>query len=174
MNRRFAVWFFAGSVLLAISCGYHVGGKADTMPKAIQTIAIPPFTTLTMRYTLTDELPRQIGREFTSRTRFAVVNNPAQADAVLNGTINSAIAVPTIYDPASGKATSVQVVINLTVKLLEQRTGKILYSRANWGIREDYELAVDPHQFFNESGPALDRLSQDVARDLVSAVVEDF
>ena len=79
-----------------------------------------------MRYTLTDELPREIGREFNSRTRFAIVNNPAEADAVLNGTINSAVAIPTIYDPSSGKATSVQVVVNLTVKLLEQRTGKSL------------------------------------------------
>jgi hypothetical protein len=174
MTRGLGFCLLEGALLLAISCGYHVGGQADTMPKAVQTIAIPPFATFTMRYTLTDELPREIGREFASRTRFVIVNNPAQADAVLNGTINSAIAIPTIYDPGSGKATSVQVVVNLTVKLLEQRTGKVLYSRANWGIREDYELAVDPHQFFNESGPALDRLSRDVARDLVSAVVEDF
>ncbi len=174
MFRYAPLSLLAATLLFDLSCGYHVGGQADMMPKSVRTIAIPPFVTLTMRYTLTDELPREIGREFNSRTRFAIVNNPAEADAVLNGTINSAVAIPTIYDPSSGKATSVQVVVNLTVKLLEQRTGKVLYSRVNWGIREDYELAVDPHQFFNESGPALDRLSRDVARDLVSAVVEDF
>lgn len=144
------------------------------MPREVRTIAIPPFSTATMRYTLTDSLPLEIGREFSSRTRFIVVRNPAEADAVLQGTINSAIAIPSIYDPGSGKATSVQVLINLTVKLLDQKTGKLLYSRVNWGLREDYQLAVDPHQFFNESGPALDRLSRDVARDLVSSVVEDF
>ncbi len=165
----------AGAILAAtLSCGYHVGGKADMVPKSIRTISIPPFTTLTTRYTLTDELPREIGREFSARTRFVIVNNPPEADAVLIGTINSAFASPVIYDPGSGKATTVQLVVNLSVKLLDQKTGKVLYSRVNWGIREDYELAVDPHQFFNESGPALDRLSRDVARDLVSSVVENF
>jgi hypothetical protein len=159
---------------MVVSCGYHVGGTADLIPKNIRTIAIPPFATLTTRYTLTDELPRQIGREFSARTRFLIVNDPAEADAILRGTINTALAVPTIYDPGSGKATSVAVVVNLTVNLVDQRTGKALYTRANWAIREDYELAVDAHQFFNESGPALDRLSGDVARDLVSGVVENF
>ncbi len=174
MTRRSAVCLLGAVPISGISCGYHVGGTADLIPKNVRTIAIPPFSTLTTRYTLTDELPRQIGREFRARTRFVIVNNPAEADAVLNGTINTAVTVPTIYDPSSGKATSVQVVVNLTVKLLDQRTGKVLYNRANWGIREDYELAVDPHQFFNESGPALDRLSGDVARDLVSGVIENF
>ncbi len=103
-----------------------------------------------------------------------IVTNPSEADAVLNGTVNSAFAFPTIFNPSSGTATTVQLLVNVTVKLIDQKTGNVLYSRANWGIREDYELAVDPHQFFNESGPAQDRLCRDVARDLVSSVVENF
>ncbi len=174
MKRRWAmllVWAYAG---VAVSCGYHVGGTADTMPKSVRTIAIPAFNAFTARYALVDELPREIGREFSSRTRFSIVTDPTEADAVLNGTVNSAQSFPTIFDPGSGKAISVALVVNVSVKLIEQRTGKVLYARPNWSIREDYELAVDPHQFFNESGPAQDRLCRDVARDLVSAVVEDF
>ncbi len=162
------------SAAATVSCGYHVGGKADLMPKNVRTIAIPAFSAFTARYALVDELPQQIAREFSSRTRFVIVNDPTAADAVLNGTVNSASAYPTIFDPASGKATSVQLLVTVTVKLIEQRTGKVLYSRVNWGIREDYELAVDPHQFFDESGPAQDRLCRDVARDLVSSVIENF
>ena len=173
MNTTLAALMLVATITTA-SCGYHVGGKADAMPQAVRTIAIPPFATVTARYQLVDELPQQIGREFSSRTRFVIVPNIADADAVLNGSINSANAFPTIFDPASGKATSVEVLLNLSVKLIEQKTGKVLYSRANWAIREDYELAVDPHQFFDESGPALDRLCRDASRDLVSAVVENF
>lgn len=157
-----------------VSCGYHVGGKADTLPKSVQTIAIPAFSTLTARYKLVDGLPQQIAREFRARTRYVIVTNPADADVVLSGNINSANAYPTIYDPVSNKATSVQIVVNLTVKLFEQSTGKVLFSRVNWSLREDYQLAVDPHQFFNESGPALDRLSNNIARDMVSAITENF
>ncbi len=172
-RSAFAVMVVWSSTAM-VSCGYHVGGRADLMPKNVRTIAIPAFNAFTARYALVDELPQQIAREFSSRTRFVIVNDPAEADAVLNGTVNAAFAFPTIFDPASGKATSVQLLVNVTVKLIEQRTGKVLFSRANWGIREDYELAVDPHQFFDESGPAQDRLCRDVARDLVSSVVENF
>ena len=174
MTRRAAASVIGAGSLLLASCGYHVGGKADLLPKAVQTISIPAFWTSSNRYTLSDKLPRDIGREFVARTRFTVVNNPAEADALLNGTINSAFVAPQIYDPSSGKATSVQFIVVLTIKLVERRTGRILFSRAGWALRQNYEVAVDPHQFFNESSPALDRLSRDMARDLVSSIVENF
>jgi PBP1b-binding outer membrane lipoprotein LpoB len=161
-------------LLLASSCGYHVAGKADLVPKSIQTIAIPPFKTVTSRYKLVDMLPQAIGTEFLTRTRFKVVNDPTQADAVLSGTINAAYVNPNVGDPSTGVSISIRVMIVMTVKLTERSTGKVLYSRANWAMHQDYAAAVAPHQLFDESGPAFDRLSRDVARDLVSAVVENF
>jgi Lipopolysaccharide-assembly len=163
----------AGAVA-ASSCGYHVGGKADLVPKSIQTIAIPAFVSSSVRYKLMDILPQQIGREFIARTRFRVLDNPSEADAILNGSINAAQVFPTIYDPTSGKATSVQVLVVVTVNFLERATGKVLYSRPNMAFRQNYSIAVDPHQFFDESGPAFDRVSRDLARDIVSAIVENF
>ncbi len=157
-----------------LSCGYHVGGKADLVPKGVQTIAVPSFSTLTTRYKLVDTLPQQIGREFIARTRFRIVNNPNDADAVLHGSINSVFAAPIVYDPLSGKATSLAITVVLSVSLVERSTGRVLFSRSNLGFRQNYEVAVDPHQFFDESGPALDRLSRDVARDVVSAIAEGF
>ena len=38
MTRR--VFAAAGGMLALVSCGYHVGGKADLVPKGIETIAI--------------------------------------------------------------------------------------------------------------------------------------
>ena len=178
MNRRAGLSGLSASIMLgalsAISCGYHVGGKADLMPKSIQTIAIPAFTTFTMRYKLVDVLPQQIGREFIARTRFRIVEDPTNADAVLTGSINSAQVYPAVFDPTSGKATTVQAVVSLTVTLREQATGRTLYSRANFTFRQNYDVAVDPHQFFDESGPAFDRMSRDIARDVVSAIAENF
>ena len=159
----------------AVSCGYHVGGKADLVPKSIQTIAIPAFAgSSAARYKLMDALPQQIGREFIARTRFRVVENPSEADAVLNGSLNAAGVAPTVYDPTSGKATSVQAVVVVSINLLERATGKVLFSRPNIAFRQNYSIAVDPHQFFDESGPAFDRISRDLARDIVSAIVENF
>ena len=162
------------SVAGLLSCGYHVGGKADLLPKGIQTIAIPAFTTATMRYRLVDLLPQQIGREFVQRTRFRITTDPSEADAILYGSINSATVGAVAFDPASGKSTSLAITVGLSVRLVERSTGRVLFSRPNIGFHQNYEVAVDPHQFFDESGPALDRLSHDVARDLVSAITENF
>jgi hypothetical protein len=50
----------------------------------------------------------------------------------------------------------------------------VLYSSANAGYTEKYEYAIDPHQYFDESGPALMRLDRNLARDLVSSILENF
>ncbi len=171
---------FRGALLImaavagSLSCGYHVGGKADLVPKSIQTIAIPSFSTLTTQYRLIDRLPQQIGREFIARSRFRIVNDPSEADAVLNGSINTATVYPVLFDPASGKATSVGVTVIVTITLVERSTGRVLFSRPNLAFQQNYDEAVDPHQFFDESGPALDRLGRDLAHDVVSAILENF
>jgi hypothetical protein len=160
--------------LLVASCGYHAGGKADLLPKSIQTIAVPPFSSSATQYRLPDLLANDIAREFNTRTRFTTVKDPSVADAVLNGNINSIYVVPTVSDPVTGKATSVQVIATLTVKLVQRETGRVLFSRPNFQVRSFFEISTDPHQYFDESGPAYDRLSQTVAQDVVSAVVENF
>jgi hypothetical protein len=162
------------AAVMLVSCGYHVGGKAETMPKGIQTIAIPAFHTGTTQYKLVDALPEAIGREFIARTRYRVINNPAEADAVLEGTINNVFEAPTIFDPASGSASVAQIWVFVSMKLVERTTGRVLYSSVNAGYHENYEYAIDPHQYFDESQAALLRLDRNLARDLVSNILENF
>lgn len=102
------------------------------------------------------------------------MNNPSEADAVLNGSINTVTEYPTIFDPTSGKATSIQITVSVTLHLIERATGRDLYSRVNLMSRENYEIAVDPHQFFDERDPAFARLSRNLAHDIVSAIMENF
>lgn len=161
-------------ILVLSSCGYHVSGNSDLIPKSIQTIAIPPFATNVTQYQLPDEVANAIGREFSMRTRFTPVKDAATADAVLNGSINSVYIVPTVSDPTTGKATSVQIVAVISVKLVQRTTGRVLYSRPGYQVRSYFEIATDQHQYFDESGPAYDRLSRTIAQDVVSGVVENF
>jgi hypothetical protein len=164
----------ASTLLLLSSCGYHVGGKADLLPRNIQTIAIPPFATTSSSYKLVDSMPQAIATEFLTRTRFRIVNEEGRADAVLHGTIVSARAYPNVADPNTGRSISIRVVVVLAVKLIDSHTGQVLFARPNLPVRQDYEAATQPHELFDESGPALDRLNRDVAHDLVSAIVENF
>ena len=74
-------------------------------------------------------LPADITREFISRTRYRIVADPSKADAVLTGAVINFVAYPTIFDPASGRATGVQVVVNVQLTLTDRATGKVLFTR---------------------------------------------
>ena len=169
----------AGPLALALSitlasCGYHVSGKADLLPKRIRTIAIPAFGNATTKIKLSERLASALTREFISRTRYRIVADPNQAEAILTGAVINFYSYPTIFDPASGRASSVQAAVILQVTLTDRSNNAVLFTRPNFEVRERYEISIDPRAYFEESDAAMDRLSRDVARSVVSAVLENF
>ena len=161
------------SVILS-SCGYRFAATDTGLPKTIHTIAIPAFNNLTVRYKLTDQLPEAISREFLTRTRYKIVSDPNTADAVLRGAVNSYAFNPTIFDPATGRAAYAELRVTVTVSLTERATGKVFFERKNFDVRETYQISPNATQYFEESDPALKRAGQQVARSVVSAVLENF
>jgi RNase P/RNase MRP subunit p29 len=161
-------------VLGLCNCGYHVAGKADLVPKTIHTIAVPAFTNITTRYKLTDHLPEAISHEFIARTRFKIVNDPNQADAVLRGSVINYVSYPTIFDQATGRASGLQINLTMQVSLVDRVTGKVIFTRPSFEMHQRYEISIKAGPYFEESDAALDRLSRDVARDVVSAIMESF
>lgn len=164
----------ACAALSTSGCGYHVSGHADLLPKTIRTIAVPAFGNATVRYKLSDRLAQAITREFLSRTRYRVIHNENEADAILRGSVVNLMAFPTTFDTATGRAAGVQVSVGLQLTLHERATGKVLYQNPGMEVRERYEISVDPVAYFEESDTALDRLSISVARAVVSAILENF
>ena len=171
--KRGSIITLASAALLA-SCGYHTGGHTDLLPSTIKTIAIPPFTNTTTRYKITDGLPEAITREFTSRTRYKIVVNPEAADAVLHGAVTNYSSAATVFDPTTGRASAVDIHILLRLSLEERATGKILFTRPVMDVRERYQISVDPGAFFEESDDAVKRASEQTARQVVSAILENF
>jgi RNase P/RNase MRP subunit p29 len=156
------------------ACGYHTGGRADLLPTTIQTIAIPPFTNASNRYKITDVMAEAITREFISRTRYKIVPNPDAADAILHGAVVNYTAGTTVVDPTTGRATAVDIHIYLRLTLEERATGKILFQRPSMEVRERYQVSVNPSAFFEESDDAVARASEQTARQVVSAILENF
>ena len=164
-------------VLLVVafsSCGYHVAGQADLVPRTVKTIAVPAWANGTTRYKLTDHIPEAISREFLTRTRYKVVSDVNEADAVLRGTVIKYSAYATVVTRDTGRATVVQLYLTMQVSLTERATGKVLFNRPSFDIRDNYEISVDPAQYFDESDAALDRASQHVAKQVVSSVLNNF
>jgi lipopolysaccharide assembly LptE-like protein len=164
-------------LLMAIgagSCGYHVAGHADLVPKTVRNIAIPAFTNATTHYRLTDQLPEAIARELITRTRYHIVSNSEAADAVLRGTVLGYTAFPTVFDPVTSRASAVELHVTMQVSLVERATGKVLYSRPNFEVRERYQISTDVSAFIEESDAAVTRASQQTARQVVSSLLENF
>src|SRR3954467_9272370 len=99
---KYAVLAIAAIALTG--CGYHVSGHADLLPATIKTIAIPAVDNLTNRYKLSDRLASAMTREFISRTRYKIVADPNQADAVLKAAVVNYYSYPVVSDQASGRA----------------------------------------------------------------------
>lgn len=163
----------AASLALA-GCGYHVAGRADLVPRHVRTIAIPAFANATIHYTLTQSLPEAIGREFIRRTRYRIVADPAEADATLEGSVLQYFSYPTVTDPATGRAAGVQMILVLDIKLREVTTGSVLFERPGLVVQHRYEISSDQLAYLEESDAAFERISAEVARSVVSAILENF
>jgi outer membrane lipopolysaccharide assembly protein LptE/RlpB len=170
---------FAGLVFLIVlgmttACGYHTAGHTAQLPESLTTIAVPPFKNETLTYRIDQMLTASVVREFTTRTRYHVISDPADdADATLRGTLLSTTASPLTYDTSTGRAASVLVVVSMKVSLTD-RSGKVLYQNPSYLFREQYEVSQDLSSFFEEDSPAFRRLSQDFARTLVANILEGF
>jgi outer membrane lipopolysaccharide assembly protein LptE/RlpB len=162
------------TVLFSTACGYHTAGHSITLPANVQTIAIPAFVNQTQTYKIEQKLTAAVVREMVTRTHYHVLNEPSDsADATLRGTVISTSTSPLTYDSQTGRASSALVVVTARVTLTD-RQGKILYENPSYLFREEYEVSRELSSFFEEDSPALQRLSREFARTLVSNVLEGF
>lgn len=158
----------------AASCGYKTAGKAARLPQDLHTIAFAGFVNQTQTYRIEQVLTGAVVREFAARTHYRVLNRESgDADAVLHGTVVGAELAPLTYDSRTGRASSGLVTVTLRVSLVD-RQGKVLFENQNYQFREQYQISREITSFFEEDSPAVDRMSRDFARTLVSNIVEAY
>jgi outer membrane lipopolysaccharide assembly protein LptE/RlpB len=158
---------------LLSNCGYTVAGKANRLPKNVHVLAVPVFINQTQTYRIEQILTHDVVREFLGRTKYQVITDAKDADATLKGTVLSAQASPLTYDAQSGRISSAVVTVTMKVTLTD-KTGRILFENPNYTFREQYQVSREVTSFFEEETPALQRMSQDFARTLVSDILEAF
>ena len=162
---------------------------ASRLPPGLKVIAIPALQNDTSRYRIEQIMTEAVVHEFLARTKYRIVSSEESADAVLRGEITAVDATPVVFDttPAAttttvppnvntttARATTMLVSVHMKVRLEERDTKNVLYKSDNYLFREPYEVSTDPSKFFDEQGPALDRMSRDFAARLVSDVLENF
>ncbi len=161
-------------LLLFTACGYHAAGQATRITPDVKTIAVPPFKNLSSTFHIEQQLTAAVTREFLERTHYRILSNPTDADAVLRGTVKEVRARAITFDVNTGLATSLQVQVTAEVKLEDIHSHKLLFSNSNYVYYEEYQVSETPSALFEEDKPALDRLSRDLARTLVTDILENF
>jgi len=174
-GRTLALWMTTLVVpLVVLGCGYHVAGHASQLPAEWTDIAVPAFKNDTTTYRIEQRMTEAVIREFITRTKYRVVQDPKSADAVLHGEVLSIETDPVLFQATTGEVTTMLVTVHTKVELIDNKTEKPVYKNDDMVFRDEYQISTDVKSFFQEQDPALDRMSRDLASHLVSNVLENF
>ena len=162
------------TIVTLCCCGSHVAGHSNRLPENVKVLAVPMFVNQTQTYHIEQTLTRDVVRELVGRTHYKIVLDAGDsADATLKGTVLSAQTAPLTYDPQTGRISSSLVTVTMKVSLTEAG-GRVLFENLNYTFREQYQVSANAASFFSEETPALQRMSRDFARTLVSDILEGF
>jgi outer membrane lipopolysaccharide assembly protein LptE/RlpB len=178
-KRRFVL---ATVLLLAVAsltgCGYSLAGRGSSLPPYVRSIGIPLFVNSTPIYELEQQLTQRVRLEFIGRGKYQVVPDATGTDAVLNGEITQVAFQPTAFN-AQQQASRYAITVVVKVELKDLKQNKTLYENPGLTFRDEYEVTTgansgDVGTFLGQNKDALDRLSQDFARSVVSTILEAF
>jgi hypothetical protein len=133
------------------------------------TIAVPTFTNRTTTYRIEQRITDAVRQELIKKTRYKVVPEET-GDVVMAGEVLSFIAVPIIFNQ-QGRGSSYSLLVDMSVRLTESSTGKVLFQNDRWTFREVFELAQNSSNFVPEDTPAVERLARRFASTLVASML---
>lgn len=173
-SRRQVLGWMATLLLVTTSCGYHTSAHGVRLPADMHTIYVPAFVNLTHTYHIEELLTAAVVRELRSRTNYRIVTtNDGTVDATLNGTVLYTGIAPLTYNSETGGISSSLVYVGMKVSLVN-RKGKVLWDNPNFVYREQYQIANNGKNFFNEESPALERMAASFSQTLVSDMLEAY
>lgn len=167
--------------MVSASCGYALAGQGNFLPGYITTIGIPTFTNLTSYFDLAQMSTDKVRTQFIGRGKYKVLPEATGADAVLNGTITGISIVPTAFG-AGQQASRYVIMVTANVELRDVQKNTVLWSNPSVIVREEYDAGtasaadavIDASAFFNRETDAVQRITDEFARTVVSSILEAF
>jgi hypothetical protein len=178
MNMKLSRGLLLLVVLLAhTGCGYSLAGRGSFLPAYIQRIGIPVFENETAVFDLNRQVTERVRSEFIGRGKYTIVPESTGVDAVLTGTIASVTLTPVAFNTQQ-QATRYALVLTARVEFKDMRANKVLWSNQSMQYREEFPLDVtatlDTSTFLGQDVNARERMANEFARALVSAILEAF
>jgi hypothetical protein len=168
----------AGS-LAASACGYTLAGRGSFLPASIRTVGIPTFTNHSTVFNLETLLSEKVRSEFIGRGRYKVLPQDSGVDAVLIGDVAAVGVTPTSFNAAQ-LASRYVITMTASIQFRDLRENKLLWENPSVTYRQEYEASatgnvqIDPNAFLSQEANALDRVSTEFARAIVSSILEAF
>lgn len=177
MRMKMSAAVLALVVVLQAGCGYSLAGRGSFLPAYIQRIGVPLFLNNTAVFDLDRQITDKVRSEFIGRGKYTIVPDSTGVDGLLTGTITAVTLTPVAFN-TSQQATRYALTLTAQVDFKDMRTNKILWSNPSMAYREEFALnptnALDPTSFLGQDVNARERMANEFARALVSAILEAF
>jgi hypothetical protein len=168
-----------GASLALSSCGYALAGRGASLPDYIRIIGVPMFGNRTPYSPVEQIFTEKVRVEFQSRGRYQVLPTETGVDGIVRGELTGITAVPVGFT-TNNQASRYRFTVTVSVSLADVKQQKTLWENSALSFSDEYELATqaitsgDAASFIDQERAALDRLSSDFARSVVSAILEAF
>jgi hypothetical protein len=159
-------------------CGYALAGRGSFLPSYIKVIGVPTFANRTTVFNLETLLTEKVRAEFIGRGKYQIQPSPDGVDALLIGEVTGVSISPSSFSN-NQIASRYTLTMSARIELRDLRENKVLWENPSVFFRQEYEATsgvsvTDPTAFFQNDLNALDRMSTEFARTIVSAILEAF
>jgi hypothetical protein len=178
MKKALLLLLLMASVAAQSGCGYSLAGRGSFLPAYIKRIGIPNFTNSTTIFNLDQRVTDLVRSEFIGRGKWTVVPDASGVDALVTGTITGVTLSPVAFNQQQ-QATRYALAMTGSVEFKDLQTNKVIWSNPSMSYREEFDVpasqnTLDTTTYFGQDANALDRLSNEFARAVVSAILEAF
>ena len=160
-------------------CGYALAGRGSFLPADIRVVGIPLFENRTPIARLDQTITEKVRQEFINRgSRYRIEPTAPGADAVLSGAITNLAINEAGLDQQ--RASRYEIIVTMRVQFTDTRNNQVLWSNEALTFRDQYDLRnraggqIDGAVLLEQEGPAFDRLASDLARSVVTSILEAF
>ncbi|MCD4750514.1 MAG: hypothetical protein K8R59_14180 [Thermoanaerobaculales bacterium] len=156
-------------------CGYHLVGTSSFLPEDLKLLYLDKFSNLTSWPDVDQRLDEALAREWVRRRRFELLERRDRAQLAIEGVVQSITMVPVALDD-HGRATEYQMTLTVSARLVDIRGEEpiVLWEDKAFSRRTSYDVDVSAVDYFDRQVQAMEVVSQDLARALVTAVLEGF
>ncbi len=168
-----------GVLCASEGCGYSLAGRGSFLPSYISSIGIPTFANRTTIFNAETVVTEKVRQEFIGRGKFKVLPQDKGVDALLLGEISTISLTPASFTNQQ-LASRYTLTMTARITLRDLHQNKVLWENPAVIFREDYDApsgrtgALDIGTFLGQDANALDRVSSEFARTIVSAILEAF